>query len=113
MFSTRQSNRKATALSVARAFRTNRSVVRFNEALHQGQPKAKPAMRARLGSIFLAKAIEDKRQKVRSDALTSILDTHERILVGRFADDLHDPAGFRKLDRVVQQIRKSLHQSRL
>src|SRR5207237_9864811 len=76
MFATRQSHRKPTASSVAGAFRINRSVVRFNEALHQGQPQAKAAMGARLGSIFLAKAIEDKRQKVRSDALTSILDTH-------------------------------------
>ena len=65
-----------TALAVARAFRANSTVMRFNEALHQGQPKAKSAMRARLGSVFLAKAIEDKLQKVRSDTLTSILDTH-------------------------------------
>src|SRR5438874_9985501 len=101
MFSTRQSHRKPTALSVAGAFRANRSVVRFNEALHQGQPQAKAAMGARLGSVFLAKAIEDKRQKLRSDALTGILDAHQRVLICRFTDDLYDAAGFRKLDRVV------------
>src|ERR1041384_7931780 len=110
MFSTRQSNRKATALAVAGAFCADRSVVRLNEALHQGQPQAKSAMCACLGSIFLAKSIEDKRQKLGSDALTLILNPHQRILICRFTDDLYDAARFRKLDGVIQQIRKSLHQ---
>ena len=58
----------------------NRSAVHPHQVVHDRQPEAETAMRARRGAVALAEAFEDVRQKFRIDAAARVGD-----------DDLDEP----------------------
>jgi hypothetical protein len=87
--------------------------VKLDQLLHDGEPKAEPAMATRSGAVGLAKAIEDVGQRLRRDAVAGVahldLVLPRPIGVHAHADS---SAGGREFQRVREQVPQHLLQSR-
>ena len=109
----RQAHTKGRAFTCTLAESLDGAVVRFRKVSHNRQPDAQAGMTFTGPGFLLAEAIEQARQKLRTDALTRVGDFNLVEPTVDFGDDI-DPAILRReLDGVAQQIPYDLLQARL
>jgi hypothetical protein len=83
-------------------------VVHLDEAAHDGQPYAEPAVRAIQRIIGLGKEVEDAWQRRRLYAPSVVFDLENRMAALRAHSHVDASARGRELRRVVEQVRDHL-----
>src|SRR5262245_8870820 len=96
----------------ALARRRDCAAVQFNQMFYERQPKTYPAVPPTAGRVGLSETIEDERQELRLDALTSVADRDPDMLGVALHLQLDPPAFGRELDRVREQVPHDLLQTR-
>src|SRR6476469_2391333 len=88
----RQHDNKRRTMSFAFAVRAHCSAVQFDEVTHDRQTESHAAMLPAGLLIRLAETIENVRQKLRRDSLTSVADDNLEMRVHPLRTNLHAPA---------------------
>jgi hypothetical protein len=83
----------------------------LNQVADDGEPKPKPTVGSGRGPVSLTKAVEDVRQKLRTNALARIGDDHFGARVGALYAHLYAPAFGREFHGVKKQIPDNLLQA--